>query len=57
MRAERSCRFRELSGTFTLDTKAPHKSTATIVVDAASVYTAEKKRDGGTKRNGKKEDG
>lgn len=38
-------RFRQLEGTFALDPKAPQKSTVSIVVDAASVYTAEKKRD------------
>ena len=38
-------RFRQLSGTFSLDAKAPHRSAVSIVVEAKSVYTADKKRD------------
>ena len=38
-------RFRQLSGTFSLDAKAPHRSAVSIVVAANSVYTADKKRD------------
>lgn len=37
--------FRQFSGTFILDEQAPHRSSVSIVVDTASVYTGDKKRD------------
>jgi polyisoprenoid-binding protein YceI len=37
-------RFRKFSGTFVVD-KSPAKSSVEVTIDAASLYTAEKKRD------------
>jgi polyisoprenoid-binding protein YceI len=37
--------FRQLSGSFTLDEKEPQRSSVSVVVEAASIYTGDKQRD------------